>query len=187
MSKKYDFNLVDLNEGIDNRIIGITKCYLLINYAFNTEENNDVYKTEFKKRYLNFYRALTSVDHDLDDLSLTSNPKLFKQLLGLDYYIPTMSFLESEDINTELEEENDIVDIDFEVKAAMSSVKLNFYHNNNVEFGNNTRFHVETDKYSTINPKAKTSEEKKYIFEALTNFYKNNFLNKNNKKLTKDM
>lgn len=186
MSKEYN-SLVDLKESIDNRVVGITKCYLLIKYAYNTEENDNVYKSEFKKRYLNFYKELIKVDHDLEDLSMTDNPELFRQILGLDYYMPNMSFLEKEDIGAELEEENDIVDIDYEVKAAMSTVKLNFYHNNQVEFGNNTRFHVETEKYSTINPKATTNEEKKFIFEALTTFYKNTYLNKNDKKLTKDM
>lgn len=186
MSKEYH-SLEELKENIDNSLTDITKCYLLINYAYNTSEEMILYTSEFKKRYNNFYRTISIIELELDESKLADNKDLLKQMLGIDEYKNKMGFLDNERLENELEDKDDTIDLAYETKAANTSVKLNFYHNNHVEFGPKTRFHIDTDKYSTIDPVAKTEEEKKYIFEVLTNFYLNNFSYKKSKTLKKDM
>lgn len=171
----------EIKSDIDNSLTDATKCYILVNYVYNTEEYDKKYKDEFAKRFINFYKTIVKVENELDDMFLKDNSDIFKRILNIDYYKPNMKFLDSVDLGNELEEKDDSVDIDYEVKASMSVSKLNFYHNNRVEFGNNTRFHVDTDKCSAIDPKARSEEEKVFIFMALTDYFKNNYLDKSNK------
>jgi hypothetical protein len=70
----------------------------------------------------------------------------------------------------------------------MSAVKLNFYHNSNIEFGPNTRFHVDASKLGVIDPKAHSDEEAAFVFSALTEYFINKYYNdlkKDSKKLIK--
>jgi hypothetical protein len=178
MSIQYN-SIEDLKGRIDNSITEITKCYILIKYALNTADENILYEEEFKKRYTNFYLTI----HDMD-VSLDGTNDLFKQILGIDEYEERMSFLDKKTFD--YEEINEEVDMDYDIKASMSSVKMDFYKKNNSEFGTSTRFHIDTDKNSPLDPKAKSEEEKKCIFNTLTNFYKTNLL-ETNKVLKKDM
>lgn len=173
MSVQYN-SMEDLKGRIDNLVTDITKCYILLKYALNTADENILYEEEFKKRYINFYLTVHEIDCRLEE-----DNDLFKQILGLDNYEESMSFLDKKTF--EYQETNGEVDMDYDIKASMSSVKMDFYKNNKSEFGNNTRFHIETDKNSPLNPVAKTEEERKCIFNILTNFYKEDLLKKDNK------
>lgn len=176
MSIQYN-SIEDLKGKIDNQITDITKCYILIKYALNTADENILYEEEFKKRYNNFYLTISEVDCSLDN-------DLFKQILGIDNYEEGMKFLDKKTFD--YEDTNDEIDMDYDIKASMSSVKMDFYKKNDSEFGSNTRFHIDTDKNSPINPVAKTEEEKRCIFNTLTDFYKTNLLEAN-KVLKKNM
>lgn len=179
-----------LNESIENiqnnvqkSLTDITKCYILINYAHNTDEEQKLYKQEFQKRYINFYRNIVLLSEQINETYEGSMKDLFKKILDLDFYQSKMNFLDTIDLGNDIEENNQEVDSDYNRKASMSQVKLNFYHNNKVEFGLNTRFHVDTSRYSTIDPEAKNNEEKENIFCALTFCFRNNYLKDYKKKL----
>jgi hypothetical protein len=166
----------EMKELINKTLTDATKCYILANYVYNTEDTSKKYKDEFKKRYTNFYKTIINIEDEMNGMFRNEACETFKQILNLDYFKSKMDFFNSENMDMELEDIDDSIDIDYEVKAAMSSVKLNFYHSNRVEFGNNTRYHVDTSKYGVINPSPSNEEERMFIFLSLTNYYYNNCL-----------
>lgn len=167
---------------IEDGITEITKCYILINFAYNTEEEKYLYKKEFKKRYINFYKTILNARQEVEDSYKESIRERIKGIFDLEGYKNKMSFLEGMDLSKE--ESNDInIDADYERKTSNSNVKLNFYHNNGVIFGPSTRFHVNTTKYGAIDPVAHTQDEEKYIFDILTYYFEKNFRQKEEKSL----
>lgn len=184
MSKEYNsFNKI--RESIDESLTDATKCYLLIKYAYSTDEEKKLYIEEFKKRYDNFYKTVKGIENHIDSVFSDGMETQLKGILNLGFYKEKMNFLEIEDLS--LEELNQQVDLDFENKTSTSMVKLNFYHNNKVEFGTNTRFHVNTTKYGVIDPKAHNEEEVAYIFNALTSYYINSFTDKDKNIIKKEL
>lgn len=177
----------EVKNNINESVMGITRCYILIKYANNTEEEQELYESELRKRYINFYRNMLVFEERINESYDGSMRELFKKISDFDFYKSKMGFLNSMDVG-EIEEIDPSVDEDYEVKASMSQVKLNFYQNNKFEFGINTRFHVDTSKYSTINIEAKDNEEKESVFRALTLCFKGKYCSKNRNKLVlKDM
>lgn len=175
---------------INDSLTGIAKCYILINYAYNTEEETITYKKEFKKRYVDFYKLIIETEEDIDRRFMNGLNEPLKKLLNIEFYKPEMTFLKQTNID-EIKGTDEDIDADYERKASMSVVKLNFYHNNNVEYGSTTRFHVNTTKYGVVDPVAHSEEESIYLFSTLTNYYINNLNNvetdDKQKKLTKNM
>ncbi len=172
-------------ELIENSVEDIAKCYMLLKYAYNTEEENKKYKKEFEKRYNNFYLIINNLEKDIDNNHYSDIGEEIKKMFNLDFYKSNMSFLDCDSIN-EIKEKDESVDIDYEKKASMIIVKLNFYHGNNYEFGNNTRLHVDINNYGLIDLKPFSEEESFNIFSSLTDYYLVNIKNKKIKVL-KDM
>ncbi len=168
--KAHNKSFAEMKKEMDDSLTDVTKCYLLIKYAFNTEEETKKYNEEFKKRYINYYKTIIDLENELDERLLPGLSSEFKLLLNTAYYKDGMKFLKNISLD-EIGENDEEIDADYQKKASLGAVKVNFYHNNKVEFGRNTRFHVNTAKNETIDPIAKTEEEKTYIFAALTNHF----------------
>lgn len=173
-----------MKKKIDSAITDTTRCYLLIKYAFNTDEETKIYKEEFEKRYLNLYKIILETEKNIDNAFDDDIKGKIKDMFYLSLYKEKMAFLDSIEMEEGIILNNEGIDKIYEDKLSNSTVKLNFYHNNNLEFGSKTRFHVSTTKYGSIDPRAHSEEEMIYIFEATTNYFKNKCLDdvKNNKK-----
>ena len=175
-------------ERIIESVSGIAKCYILLNYAYNTEDKIKFYLEEFRKSYLNLYRIIKTYDEDITNNHFPEIGIEIRKMLDLDIYTSNMSFLDSVEIGNELEKTSDKIDKDYEVKTICRTVKLNFYHNNNCEFGINTGSHVRPIEYGIIDPIPKTEKEEEFIISSLTNYFKHNFTIKKNKiYMLKDM
>ena len=159
-----------LKDKINNSLTNVTKCYILINYADNTEEEIEILEEEFKNRYSDFYKTIVEVEQILDEKYLSSD--CYKKILDLDYYKDNLDCFEAEEM--EFEEDLDII---YYKKTNSSNTKMNFYYNNKSEFGPSTRFHVETAKNGLINPNAKDEKERKYIFNTLVEYYNKMYKN----------
>ena len=168
-------------EKISSSLLEATKCYILIKYAYNSDEETKMYEEEFKKRYTNLYRTIMNLEDEIDTL-------LVKKVLNIDFYKEKMNFFKSMNVEKTLEVINPQIDEDYEKKASNSTVKLNFYHSNKLEFGPNTRYHVNTTKYGVIDPLAKSEDESAYIFSALNEYFKSKYIKDSKvKKYTKNM
>ena len=181
-------NVLSLEESkrdIDNSLTSVTKCYILLNYAEIDKDTEVLYKEEFSTRYINFYKTVNEMENSINEVFTEDSVGIIKHILDIDYYDSEMEFLRLTNFDA-VKENNEQIDVDYIIKASMSNTKLNFFNSNREEFGENTRFHIDTDKYTPIDPVAKSNNERKCIFETLTKYYKENFFKKN-KTLKKDM
>ena len=178
-------SLEELKKEIDNSLTSVTKCYILLNYADLDKDTEVLYKEEFSTRYINFYKTINRIENGLEEVFTEDSIEILSHILDIDYYDSKMEFLRLTNFDA-VKENNEQIDVDYVIKASMSSTKMNFYSSNREEFGEKTRFHIDTDKYTPIDPAARSNEERKCVFETLTKFYKENFFKKN-KTLKKDM
>lgn len=174
----------ETRKSIEERLTDATKCYLLIKYSYNTKEEDELYKREFTKRYINFYRNIINIEKEIDEEYIEGMSDKFKDIFNIGFYKEKMKFLSQSEIGETLEDNNVNVDIDYDKKTSNSTVKLHFYHANNLEFGIHTRFHVNTSKYGVIDPVACNEEETTFIFNVMTEYFIKECFNdtKNNKK-----
>ena len=185
MSAKYS-SFEDLKGRISDSLTDVTKCYILIKYAENTEEEKELYREEFKTRYINFYRTILDIEEFLDKTFLAATSSNYKTILNLSSYKSKMSFVDIDSI--ENIDNDEIIDNDYQKKASTSATKMFFYYKNESEFGSSTRFHVETGKNCLINPKARDEGERTHIFSSMTEYFINNYLsNSSPKKYVKSM
>lgn len=177
---------IETEHKISGLVENITKCYLLLNYAYNTEDEIQLYKEEFKNRYICFYKELVALEEEIDYKHFKEIGSELKKIFKIDFYKSKMSFLDSVDLGQDPIEIDNTVDSDFDAKCSTITVRLNFYHNNRYEFGDKTRLHANIERYSVINPSTSSEEEDIFIFNALSDYFMNNYLittDKNNKKL----
>ena len=179
---KYD----DIKNGVDNALTDVTKCYILYTYAYSTEKEYDLYKGEFKKRFINLYKTIMDIDKDIDYRHLSGISDEIKEIYNINFIKNELSFLDKDDLGEELEETNTKIENDYISKTTTKMVKLNFLHNHRYEFGNSTRSHVNVEEYGTIDPVAHNDEEIETIFSVLTDFYQRHCLDKKPKKLTNE-
>ena len=159
---------------LDERVMGITKCYILLNYAYNSEEEEKIYKEEFKKRYKAFYKTVNDTAEYIEERHMSGEIcDTIKDLLALSFYQSTMSFLgEQEDKEVEFDSR---IEEDYDKKTSTETTRRNFYYNNNCEFGTKTRDHVNLTQYSVIDPEARDNTEDVFIFSSLTTYFRNTF------------
>lgn len=165
----------DLRDKIFDSLSEVTKCYLLINYAYNTEEEIKLYRDEFKKRYINFYIFILKLEQQIDYNHLSGISDEIKKLLNINFYINKMEFLEDLHVSKDVSEIDTKIDSDYNLKTSSKTVKSNFYHNNNHEFGSTTKKHVNLEEFGPINPKAHFDDENTFVFSALTKYFINSY------------
>ena len=161
----------------------IARCYLLLNYSYNDNDENKLYSEEFKKRYINFYKYIVSLEEDIDYNHYKEIATELKKVFNINIYRSKMQFLDDLNLGKELEETNKDVDSKYSAKCSTFIIKLNFYHNNKCEFGSNTRKHVDLEKYEPIDCSINNEEEEIYLFNQMTDFFKNKYMDKESKKL----
>lgn len=169
--REYNFAFGKIKKELDEQVTGITKCYILLKYAYNSKEDEIKYKEEFKNRYISFSKNINETAEYIDEKCLNSDE--IKDLLALGFYQSSMSFLDEKDI--EIKAFNSEIEEDYNKKTTADTVKRNFYHNNNCEFGSKTREHVNLTQYGIIDPEAKNDTEDAFIFSALTTYFRNTF------------
>ena len=173
----------DIKNGVEKALTDVTKCYILYTYAYSTEKEYDLYKKEFKKRFINLYKTIMDIDQDIDYRHLSGISDEIKEIYNVNLIKNGMGFLDKEVLEFDIEEIDDKIENDYLSKTITKIVKLNFLHNNRYEFGNNTRSHARVEECGTIDPVAHNDEEIETIFSVLTDFYKRHCLDKKSKKL----
>ena len=175
--RDYNFSFGKDKKELDERVAAITRCYILLHYGYNTDDENKLYREEFKKRYVAFYRAVNEKSEYLDERHMSGIVEEIKELILLPHYQTTMSFLDGVELG-EPEEFNSQIEEDYEKKTLTETVKRNFFHNNNCEFGTKTRDHVNLTQCGVIDPMANDDTEDAFIFAALTTYFRNTYSTK---------
>ena len=180
---------VEIKKRILDSLEELIKCYILINYAYNTEEKLIHFKEDFRKKYINFYKTINDIDKEIDENHYEEIGKEIKKIFNIDYYKSKMDFLDS--YNFEYEDASPLGEIDkeYRVKASTILTKNNFYQNNDYEFGKNTNAHINIKNSNPINPKPSNDMEEKIVFLKISMYFMNNYLDSRNKKILtlKDM